>query len=114
MNIKKALDTLEEMPGCLSACLLTAKGEVVIGGRSPMRADSVHAMLLHVLQINTIFRERDEKHALHGITIMDDQKKIITRFTGKSSDRVLLAVEIAKDANEQKIKLKIYSLFEME
>ena len=66
------------------------------------------------MKINSLFRNSFSKHALQGITVMDKNKKIITRFTGKSSDRVLLAMELSKDANEQQIKLKIYSLFEEE
>jgi hypothetical protein len=51
---------------------------------------------------------------LHGITIIDNQKKIVTRYSGRSSNRVLLALELVKDAKEHRIKLMIYSLFEAE
>jgi hypothetical protein len=114
MNLQKALDVLEQMPECFSACLLTAKGEVLTGNRSAINKDSASAMLIRVLKINTIFKNNNEKSGLHGVTIIDNQKKIITRFTGKPTERVLLALELANDAKEKKIKLKVYSLFETE
>lgn len=109
--MQKALDTLETMPGCLSVCLLTAKGEVIAGKRSAMKADSAHLLLLNVLKVNGLFRKNFGAINLRGITIMDKQKTIITRFAGKTSERVLLAIELAAGANEQLIKFKIYSLF---
>jgi len=114
MNMQKTIDMIENIPGCLSACLLTAKGEVVIGSKSGISPDSARTMLLHVLKINRIFRKNHGKRILHGVTIIDNQKRIVTRFTGRSSGRVLLVLELAKDAKEQRIKLMIYSLFEAE
>lgn len=114
MNYQEAVDRLERMPGCLSACLLTAKGDIITGNRSAADAAPVRDILLNLLKINSILKGFNLRDALHGVTIMDSRKKIITRFTGKASDRVLLAIELSGDANEQQIKLKVYSLFEME
>jgi hypothetical protein len=112
--MQKALDMIEKMPGCLSACLLTAKGEVIMGRRSGIQTDSVRAILLQMLKINRIFRKNHGKSVLHGATIADNQKKIVIRYTGRPSSRVLLVLELVKDAKEQQIKLMIYSLFEAE
>lgn len=114
MNYQEAVNRLEQIPGCLSACLLTAKGDIITGNRSAVDAAPVRDMLLNLLKISSILKGFNPRDALHGVTIMDRRKKIITRFTGKASDRVLLAIELAGDANEQQLKLKIYSLFEME
>lgn len=114
MNFQEALNRLEQIPGCLSACLLTAKGDIITGNRSAVDAAPVRDMLLNLLKINRILKGINSKDALHGVTIMDGRKKIMTRFTGKTSDRVLLAIELSGDANEQQIKLKVYSLFEIE
>jgi hypothetical protein len=114
MDVQKALDQIEKIPGCLSACLLTAKGEVVIGKSSSIRPDSVRTMLIQILKTSRIFKKNYRKHVLHGITIIDNQKKIVTRYSGRSSNRVLLALELVKDAKEHRIKLMIYSLFEAE
>jgi hypothetical protein len=109
--MQNALDMLESMPGCLSACLLTANGEILTGSHSAIKADSAHLLLLNILKVKGLYWKAFEKVALRGVTIMDKQKRIITRFAGKTSERVLLAIELAENANEQLIKFKIYSLF---
>lgn len=114
MDLQQSLDSLEQVPGCLSACLLTADGELLVGTESAVRQNFVRAMLNGFLALNTALSVTGSADVFSGMTIADRRKKIIVRRTGQLSERVLLAVETDVTANEQKIKFKIYSLFEEE
>ena len=114
MDIEKKLAKLQDIEGYQNYFALTSKGQCILCNNFNYSSVEAQEVLMKFVTLKKGLKKHNVIPNLQGLTIYRKESNIITFFTGKPGQRVLVSLFLNKSADINRAKFKVYSLFEIE
>ena len=114
MDITDKFEQLQQIQGYKSYFGLTSKGMCIQCQNFTYDNPEVRKLLLQFIELKKSLKESGSMKNLQGLTIYGKESTILTFFTGKTGQRILLSLFLEPNTDIDKAKFQAFSLFETE